>query len=877
MRYVRLLTLVVLLLMGAVILAAQDNSIILTIAVEEWRRDQFRRGLFDTFEAQHPGVKVVVVSPTDNIFYGQAAYNFEEHMQGVAKSAAFADVTTVSRYNLSVEATRAGYFLDMSPLVSGDSSLNPDDFFPAAWKSFQWDRGIWALPASLTPQILIYNADAFDEAGLAYPNENWTLDDFANAARALAVQDAQGEVTIPGFYTWDTMTLFRSLLGHGYYDGTTFPEMPLLTQPDLESLLDQWVALEKEGFTTMPEGARMDFNQIPMTLQAPYQLYSNMPGSEQVNWRGALLPGRLAGLDVQGFAISAGTQHPELAYELVKYMTNDATIAQRFYGASPARRTLVGAETRSEFSFQPEISPEVQAVINQAIENGIPMAELRFGDYVDIALGKMREGDVPAQVALQEAEEAALSNLRAAADLRGTTVVVVATPVPTPVLAANDVALQFQLNLSISPIPNRADWDRLIAEFTATDPQVRHIEIVTGFGGPEDAQPDCLYQDYNSIAWMDMEQPQYLNIDPFTDADPGFDRSDFLGDALAQVERDNKLWALPIVIQPEVLWYDEKAFTEANITPPVNGWTVDEFNDALRMLKSASENGVPPFIPESGGGTYLLMLMAAYGAVPYDMSSDPPTVNITGEKTVEAIRQVLNLARDGYIDYQELANFGGGFGGDQPAVTSDTLNAVSWRLRLRTMPGSSDERPYRLAMYPRGSQFTPVSYSLGLAYISKDTLNPEACYRWIRTIAQHPALLMGMPVRRSMLNDPDIAASQGSDVIAVYQMLEAALQDPKAIVVPGQNFGSGYAGAWAEQRWINKVFDNYVLRNGDLESDLAQTVENIETYRACLANTGEFDPAIYDTEEKIRAFWEEQIRCAIKIEPELAQLYGIGS
>lgn len=874
MRYIRLLTLAVFLLMGGVILAAQDNSIILTIAVEEWRRDQLQNSLFDDFTALHPGVKVVVVSLSSDSYYGSAAFNFEEHLEGVAKSVALADITTVSRYNLSVEATRAGYFLDMSPLVNGDSSLNPDDFFPAAWRSFQWDRGIWALPVSMTPQLLIYNANTFDEAGLAYPNESWTLDDLVNAARALAVQDAQGNFTIPGVYIWDTMTLFRSLLGHGYYDNSAVPEMPLLTQPDLENLLDQWIALEAEGFMSMPAGSRINYDEIPVTLQGPYALYNNMPGSASVNWRASLLPGGAAGLDIQGFAISAGTQYPELAYELVKYATNNATISQLFYGTTPARRTLVGAETDNEFFFQPEIPPEAQEVIDKAIENGLPGAELRFGDYIDTALSNMRENGVPAQVALQEAEETAIRNLQTAADQRGATIIMVATPVPTPILTANDVALRFQLGVPISPLPNREGWERLIAEFTASDPQVRHIELVSGFGGPQQIQPDCSYQDYNSIAWMDMAQPQYLNIDPFTDADPNFDRSDFIGDALSQVERDNKLWALPIVIQPEVLWYDEKALTDANAILPVNGWTVEEFNDALQMLKSVSENETPPFVPESGGGTYLLMLMAAYGAVPYDMSTDPPTINLTDPAVIETMRQVLNLAKEGYIDYQALANFGGGFGGGEPAITGDTLNAISWRLRFRTMPGS-EGNTYRLTMYPRGSQFTPISYNLGLAYIGKDTLNPEACYRWISTIADHPDLLMGMPVRRSMLNDPDFAASQGSDVIAAYRMFEASLQDPKAIIVPGQNYSTGYAGAWIEQRWINKVFDNYVLKDGDLEADLAQAVDDIEVYRACLTAVGEFDATIYDTEEKSRVFWEEQTRCAIKIEPELAQMYGI--
>lgn len=107
-------------------------------------------------------------------------------------------------------------------------------------------------------------------------------------------------------------------------------------------------------------------------------------------------------------------------------------------------------------------------------------------------------------------------------------------------------------------------------------------------------------------------------------------------------------------------------------------------------------------------------------------------------------------------------------------------------LRSQTIPEFATENTYSLTTYPRGNQFTPISYNLGLAYIGVDTLNPEACYRWISTIAQHPELLMGMPVRRSMLDSPEIAAAQGDDVIAAYQMFDASLQDPNAIVVPGK-------------------------------------------------------------------------------------------
>jgi ABC-type glycerol-3-phosphate transport system substrate-binding protein len=82
-----------------------------------------------------------------------------------------ADVIYVDASSLTAEATQAGYFLDLMPLVMNDPGINAADFIPAAWQSFQWDNGFWALPLSTDAVILTYDPAAFDEAGLAYPNE----------------------------------------------------------------------------------------------------------------------------------------------------------------------------------------------------------------------------------------------------------------------------------------------------------------------------------------------------------------------------------------------------------------------------------------------------------------------------------------------------------------------------------------------------------------------------------------------------------------------------------------------------------------------------------------------------------------------------------
>ena len=43
--------------------------------------------------------------------------------------------------------------------------------------------------------ILYYNKDLFDKAGVKYPDENWTWDDLLAAVEKLTVKDAGGKVT----------------------------------------------------------------------------------------------------------------------------------------------------------------------------------------------------------------------------------------------------------------------------------------------------------------------------------------------------------------------------------------------------------------------------------------------------------------------------------------------------------------------------------------------------------------------------------------------------------------------------------------------------------------------------------------------------------
>lgn len=870
-RYAPIL-LAVLAVIAAAPAGAQGGEIVLSLAVPEFFEDVFNDELMAAFEAQHPDVRVNVIG-SSGAFTGSPAYNLDEYMESMEAYVSAADVVFVNTNSLSPEATRAGYFLDLSPLTSADPTLNAEDFIPATWQAFQWDRAVWALPVAADVILLIYNPKAFDEAGIPYPNAAWTLDDFANAARVLTTTNADGEKQ-PAYVDYgNSEHLFRSLLGMPLYDVNT--AQPDFSNPALESMLTTWQELRAEGVI---DGLGGDTQIViigagsdgpAMSIQQSFGLAS-FPGSDSQPLAGALLPGGKAALEVQGFAVSAGTQYQEQAYALAKFLTNSIDVADGLIGGIPARQSLAGQESQGE-SQTPfgdlDFTPENQAVIDQAFANA--MSDTLFSEYLNVALNKMESHGIDARTALLETELEAVNNLAAAEQKRNEITVSVATPVPQVVLGAGEVALNFGLTSFVSPLPNQDLWNQIIDDFVAADPQVGQIVMDTDFStdlSEMAGKYDCFYLPTNVVGDDDLSA--ILPLDPYIDADPTFDKSDVVGTTLQQVQFDNKTWALPVVLQPEVLRYNSDLFAQAGVPLPENGWTVDAFTDALEALKRIAAEGTQPFVPRGFGSNYLMALIAAYGGLPIDTRTTPATISFTDPATLDAIRQVLDLVKAGYIKYEPLAARGGarmifavGGAEDRDAIYTHSLNGLSF-VDAAGDQGAGDD-PYRLVTYPQGSQYTPVSYNIGTAYISAASQNPEACYRWISILAQHPELFSGMPARRSLINNPAGAANHNPDLLAVFNQLADLLAQPNVINLP-TGFGGTPETTWL-QTWLNRAFDRYVLEGADLETELAQAESYAREYQQCSASIPPYDEA-----QTRQVYFQQFFTCATQVDPTVA-------
>jgi ABC-type glycerol-3-phosphate transport system substrate-binding protein len=593
-------------------------------------------------------------------------------------------------------------------------------------------------------------------------------------------------------------------------------------------------------------------------------------------------------LSVQGLAISAGTIYPEEAYALVKFLTGRSELASNMFSATPARYSLASSVEQSTNQnnggpgggqggpggfggMSSSIPDEIKPTFDQGLNVGLPISELRYASYLSNALTEMGSNGGDALSALQAAEAQAITDVQTAQGRNGTISLYIIPPEPEPTLATGEIELTCAVNLGFggrgpgNQFQNQDQWDQVIADFVASDPDVGIVTLESVQDSDLSrltADYDCIILPSNVVADSDLST--VLSLDPLFSNDSTFDPNDIIGSALSQLQQDNKTWALPLAIEPEMLVYDAAQFAQAGVPEPTNGWTVDQFVDALKMLKPYDTDPVP-FQPRQLTGSSMLMIIGAFGGLPIDYRTDPATINFTDPATVDAIRQVLDLAAQGYIAYS--SEMMGDPSETVPAITTNSLN--EFRRPGRPGEGSMEDTTVTTT-YPQGSQYSVISYNITTGYISASSQNPEAAYRFLSQVARNPQLFSGMPVRQSLLNDPTVMASQGEEIVAVYQQIDALLRNPNTIVFPTISGGGGMGAVnFMQEYWLRQVLENYLTNGADLETELADAEMTTKAYAECLAGIV-VDTASGDAGEQRRQYAEQVMACVTSVDPDFS-------
>jgi len=132
-------------------------------------------GAIKAWNAQHPNITIKPLFVNND----KALQKLTVALQGGEPP----DITY--QYGSSLPQVAAAPGLVDLTAWSKQPNVHWDDFIPGHQAAATFQGKVLGVPALIDNLAIVYNKGLFDQAGLSYPTDQWTWDDFRNAAKAL--------------------------------------------------------------------------------------------------------------------------------------------------------------------------------------------------------------------------------------------------------------------------------------------------------------------------------------------------------------------------------------------------------------------------------------------------------------------------------------------------------------------------------------------------------------------------------------------------------------------------------------------------------------------------------------------------------------------
>ena len=234
-------------------------------------------------------------------------------------------------------------------LDPSEFDVDESDMVPAVSDIAKQTGGTFGFPQGMATELMYYNKDLFDAAGVSYPTDDWTWDDYASAASKLTKSDgSQWGSDAPTFNG-----VWYSLAGQGgdkvVNDGKLSLGKGLKAALEYQNKLTNELKAQPAPSSGSKVSDLFASGQAAMTLGGSW-LISTTYKDAKFKWDIATMPAAPDGQDYNSlhtsfFAINANSKHKEQAKQFVKWMmSEDGQVALEKANANISPLTSVGAK-----------------------------------------------------------------------------------------------------------------------------------------------------------------------------------------------------------------------------------------------------------------------------------------------------------------------------------------------------------------------------------------------------------------------------------------------------------------------------------------------------------------------------------------------------
>lgn len=221
---------------------------------------------------------------------------------------------------------KAGGIIPMDDYLKS-SSIQTGDFIDAVSSLSAGLGGTYGLPWCAATELLFYNKDMFDAAGIPYPGNDWSYEDYKSAAEKLTKKKADGTTEQYGSALPNTQTWWAGIGGVGdkVYDPS---KGEMVIGDGAVSFVTDVAAMTKNGIMPEPSSDTADIfasGKAAMSWQGSWNI-GTYGSSLSFQWDIATIPTdqvKYNTLHTGFYSINSKSKNKDAAFRVIEYLMGE--------------------------------------------------------------------------------------------------------------------------------------------------------------------------------------------------------------------------------------------------------------------------------------------------------------------------------------------------------------------------------------------------------------------------------------------------------------------------------------------------------------------------------------------------------------------------
>lgn len=226
--------------------------------------------------------------------------------------------------------------LDVTDRIAKSAIIDPENYPDDIWSLYTYNNKYYAVPKDVDTIALWYNRTLFDQAGVKYPDENWTWEDVYAAAKKITKADGSvyGFANVNSNNQAGWYNLIYSNNGYVLSEDKKKSGMDLPASIEamkwMERMINENLMPPQTLISESPEDVLLQSGKIAMTMQGSWMVAAFRDNEYTLaNCDVAMLPknsktGRRASIyNGLGWAIAKNSERTDDAWKLVEYFGSE--------------------------------------------------------------------------------------------------------------------------------------------------------------------------------------------------------------------------------------------------------------------------------------------------------------------------------------------------------------------------------------------------------------------------------------------------------------------------------------------------------------------------------------------------------------------------